>query len=60
MKKLAIVAIISFLAAALSAQASEKGHSKKALRGVSKAQVIQPFYSKPATRLPIPVNTFRA
>jgi hypothetical protein len=58
MKTLAVIAIVSSLLAAASAQASTTAHRKHAPQGVQKAKLIQPVF-KPVN-LPIPVDTFRA
>jgi hypothetical protein len=58
MKKLTVLALASLLLAVFSANA-ETGQRKHTLNGVKKVRLIQPV-EKPVTRLPIPVDTFRA
>jgi hypothetical protein len=58
MKKLTVLALMSLLVAAFSANAAETNRRKHTLSGVKKARVIEPV-DKPVTRLPVPPDTFR-
>jgi hypothetical protein len=57
MKRLAILVIATTLATAYAgAGASEKTHRKHAVNPPKQTQPVE----KPVTRLPVPVDTFRA
>jgi hypothetical protein len=59
MKKLIVLALMSLLVAAFSADAAQTSPRKPTLSGARKARLMQPL-DKPATRLPIPADSFRA
>jgi hypothetical protein len=60
MKKLTVVALTALLAAVLFANAAETSPRKQTLSGLRKTRSIEPQVEKPATRLPVPPDTFRA
>ncbi len=60
MRKLTILVIASLLATAYAgADASERAHRRHAAANPQKAAPTRPV-ENPATRLPVPVDTFRA